>query len=417
MSDFLRDPQLDDLVRQLNANTEPKSPLPAVEVEAVRENREPGTRAALGGRSEWRLPPITEGASERLRALFRQARDQNASDLLLAVGSPPVIRVDGGLLVLPGEAMDAEESARLAAALVPGERRIELARDGSVDFSFKIAGLGRFRCNIHRERGHWAAAVRLLALRPPTIAELNLPPEIEMVAELRHGLVLVTGPAGSGKSSTIAAILSELTSRRHCHVITIEDPIEYEHTRGGSVVEQIEVGRDAPSFAAALRASLRQDPDVLVIGEMRDPDTNALALTAAETGHLVFSTLHTGDTTQAINRIIDGHPAGDALFVRTQLAVSLSAVVTQQLLPRADRRGRVPAVEVLVADDAIRNLIRKGQLEHLLAQVGVSREKGMRTLDRSLAELVRRGLVDRKEARLRSRHPQEFDLMLGKTGE
>lgn len=417
MSDFLRDPQLDDLVRQLNANAEPKSPPPALESEAVQENRERGAKAPLSGRSDWRLLPATEESAERLRTLFRQARDQNASDLLLAVGTPPVIRVDGGLIVLPGDALEAEESARLASALVPGERRVELARDGAVDFSFKISGLGRFRCNIHRERGHWAAAVRLLALRPPTVAELNLPPEIEVLAELRHGLVLVTGPSGSGKSSTIAAILSELTSRRRCHVITIEDPIEYEHPRGGSVVEQVEIGRDAQSFATALRSSLRQDPDVLVIGEMRDPDTIALALTAAETGHLVFSTLHTGDATQAINRVIDGHPAGDAHFVRTQLAVSLAAVVTQQLLPRVDRRGRVPAVEVVVADDAIRNLIRKGQLEHLLAQVGVSREKGMRSLDRSLADLVRRGLVDRKEARLRSRHPQEFDLMLGKTGE
>ncbi|MBP7148078.1 MAG: PilT/PilU family type 4a pilus ATPase [Acidobacteria bacterium] len=372
----------------------------------------PRPRLQAAARPEWSLPVLTDEGLERLRTLLQMARQAGATDLLLAAGSPPTVRIHGDLKPLVPAPLEADESARLCSALVPRERRPALAADGSVDVAFTLAGTGRCRGNVHRERGGWAAAVRLLAPITQSIEDLNLPSEMARLAEFRHGLVLATGPAGSGKSTTIAALLAMITARRAAHVITIEDPIEYEHPQGMSIVEQVEVGRDSPSFAAALRAAMRQDPDVLVVGEMRDPETIALALTAAETGHLVFSTLHTGDAAQSVSRILDGHPAGQSTFVRSQVAASLAAVVTQILLPRADARGRVPAVEILVSDDAVKNLIRKGQTEQITQQITLSRERGMRSLDHSLAELVRRQLVDPAEARARARNPKEFHLLL-----
>ncbi len=225
--------------------------------------------------------------------------------------------------------------------------------------------------------------------------------------------MLVTGPAGSGKSTTLAALLALVTGKRRAHVITIEDPIEYRHGAGAALVEQIEVGRDTPSFADALRAALRQNPDVILVGEMRDPETIALAVTAAETGHLVFSTLHTGDAVQSVSRILDAYPPGQQAFVRSQLAVALAAVVSQQLIPRRDGGGRVPAVEILIGTDAVRNLILKGQTEQIAGQIGISRQRGMRTFEASLAELVKAGHIERAEARARARRPQELEALLG----
>jgi twitching motility protein PilT len=363
-------------------------------------------------RRDWMLPAGDEEARERLAALLIAARDAGASDLFLVAGAPPAVRVDGGLRPLPGPGLDTGDVGRLCSALVPDARRNEVARDGAADLSWGTPKVGRVRCNVHRESGRWAAAIRLLPATVPTLNELNLPADLASFAELRHGLVLVTGPAGSGKSTTLAALLALITAKRRAHVVTIEDPIEYRHAPGQSLVEQIEVGRDTPSYAAALRAALRQDPDVLLVGEMRDPETIALAITAAETGHLVFSTLHTGDAAQSITRIIDSYPPGQAPFIRAQLAAALAAVVSQQLLPRTGGGGRVPAVEVLVVNDAVRNLIQKGQGEQIATQVTLGREKGMRSFDQSLAELVKAGLCDRDEARQRARRLREFELHL-----
>ncbi len=336
--------------------------------------------AGAGERRDWKVGPVTEEGRERAHALLTMARAAGATDLFLVAGAPPAIRRHGDLEALPTAVLDAPD---------------------------------RFRCNVHRESGGWAVAVRLFPLTIPTLAELNLPAELATLAELRQGIVLVTGPAGSGKSTTLAALLALVTGKRRAHVITIEDPIEYRHGAGAALVEQIEVGRDTPSFADALRAALRQNPDVILVGEMRDPETIALAVTAAETGHLVFSTLHTGDAVQSVSRILDAYPPGQQAFVRSQLAVALAAVVSQQLIPRRDGGGRVPAVEILIGTDAVRNLILKGQTEQIAGQIGISRQRGMRTFEASLAELVKAGHIERAEARARARRPQELEALLG----
>jgi twitching motility protein PilT len=321
-------------------------------------------------------------------------------------------RVDGELVPLGDDKLSAAESSGLCAALVPAERRGALAVSGAVDFSLTLAALGRFRCNVHRERSGWAAAVRLFPRELPEIAGLNLPEGVGAFADMHHGLVLVTGPTGSGKSTTLAAILKRVLARRRVHVITIEDPVEYEHPHGGSVVEHVEIGRDAPTFVKALRSALRQDPDVLLVGEMRDRESISIAITAAETGHLVLSTLHTGDAPQTINRILDSYPAEQIEAVRTQLSVSLAGIVSQRLLPRKDGAGRIPAVELVFASDGIRNLVRRGKIEQIRTQIALEQGAGMISLDQSLAELVRRRLVDLRDARQRARAPNEFDSLL-----
>lgn len=433
------DPDLEDindLIRQMNALARSQGTpadgldeLPAEDdgagpadrpvdrlVERMPERSQLGSDPGPGGGSvraiAWGSLPGDE-STERLQTLLRQAREAGASDLFLVAGAAPTVRVHGQLRPLVPSPLDSAEAGRLCAALVPEARRGNLTAAGTVDLSWGSAREGRFRCNVHRESGGWAAAIRLLPPTVPSLEELNLPADLAVASEFRHGLVLVTGPASSGKSTTIAALLAQVTARRRAHVIAIEDPCEFRHPPGQSLVEQIEVGRDTPSYAAALRSALRQAPDVLLVGEMRDPETIALAVTAAETGHLVFSTLHTGDASQSVTRILDAYPAAQMAFVRSQLAAGLMAVISQQLVPRADGHGRVPAVEVLIATDAVRNLIQKGHVEQISAQVTVGREKGMRSLDASLADLVRNGLVDRAEARARARRPREFELLLG----
>ena len=281
-----------------------------------------------------------------------------------------------------------------------------------MDFAFTRPGLGRFRCNLHRQRGSWAAAIRLLPKSPPGFEELNLPPVLDRIVGLNHGLVLVTGPTGSGKSTTLASMLSQILEQRRLHAITIEDPVEYEHSSSLSLVEHVEVGRDAATFPKALRAALRQDPDVLLVGEMRDPESIAMAITAAETGHLVLSTMHTGDVAQSINRIVDSFPPEQIETVRTQLSISLAAVLSQHLIPRIDGEGRVPAVEIMFATDAVRNMIRSGKIEQLRSQVGMEKRNGSIPLDHSLASLVQRKLISENDARLRARNPMELDALL-----
>jgi len=405
------DPDLEALIQGLNESARERQEPDPGEVDAPT----PVDRAAAATR--WPLDEPSDEGREWLTRLLETARRAHASDLLMVVGARPMIRVDGALTELGKQRLSASATAALCAALVPASRRSRAESEGSVDFALTLAGLARVRCNVHRERRHWAAAIRFLPEQVPDFEELNLPPALERFSELEHGLVLVTGPTGSGKSTTLAALIRRILSRRSVHLITIEDPVEYTHAHGsGSIAEHIEVGRDAPSFAGALRAALRQDPDVLLIGEMRDPESISIAITAAETGHLVLSTLHTGDAPQTVHRILDSYPGSQMETVRVQLSISLAGVISQQLLPRKDGTGRVPAVEILIATPAVRNLIRQGKIPLLRSQFALERNAGMLDLDRSLAQLVRDDLVDEQEARSRSRIPEEFAQLVRRPG-
>jgi twitching motility protein PilT len=407
------DPSLEALVRRLNAAARAEDEATRAD-DPVAGPLRPAEAGASAFRREWALPSDQPAAREWLGRLLAAAREAGASDLLLVIGAAPAMRVNGELTHVSPDPLSPAETSLLASALVPAERRAALASAGSVDFALTWPGLGRFRGNVHRERGGWSAAVRLFPLTLPEIGDLNLPPVLERFAELEHGLVLVTGPTGCGKSTTLAAVLRRILTRRRVHAITIEDPVEYEHPHGRSLVEHVEIGRDATSFAQALRSSLRQDPDVLLVGEMRDRESISIAITAAETGHLVLSTLHTGDAPQTVSRILDVYPAAQLDAVRTQLSVSLAGVVSQQLLPRADGNGRVPAVEVLVGTDAVRNLVRQGQLERLRTQITLERAAGMLSMDESLGSLVARGLVDDSVARPRARHAADYERYGGR---
>ena len=270
------------------------------------------------------------------------------------------------------------------------------------------ASIGRFRANFHYQRGTLAAAIRVLPEQVPSLESLHLPAGLAMLTERRQGLVLLTGPTGCGKTSTLAALVDRVNTRRRDHIITIEDPIEYQHMNRSSLVEQIELGRDTPDFAHAVRSVLRQDPDVIMIGEMRDSETMAAALTAAETGHLVLSSLHTNDAAQTVSRILDTFPSGYQSQIRQQLSLALLAVISQQLLAAADGPGRYPAVEILVATSATRNLIRRGDDHQLRANIETGRADGMLTMEQSLTELVRAGRISRETAYAHCYHPEDL---------
>jgi twitching motility protein PilT len=403
------DPDLEALIHGLNESARKRQEADATETTETLGTGAPEATLGHAATRGWPLDEATDEGREWLTRLLDQARQARASDLMLVVGAPPMARVSGELTELGKQRLSVSAASALCSALVPQSRRRRVESDGAVDFALAMPGLGRFRCNVHRERDHWAAALRFLPEMVPDFAELNLPPSLARFADLEHGLVLVTGPTGSGKSTTLAALIRQILSRRSVHLITIEDPVEYTHAhRGNSIAEHIEVGRDASSFAGALRAALRQDPDVLLIGEMRDPESISIAITAAETGHLVLSTLHTGDAPQTVHRILDSYPGSQMETVRVQLSISLAGVISQQLLPRKDGAGRVPAVEILMATPAVRNLIRQGKIPLLRSQFALERNAGMLDLDRSLAQLVRDELVDEVEARSRARIPEEF---------
>lgn len=357
-------------------------------------------RAAPGGKPSERAPARAPQSTASLDQLLAYAARQNASDLLLAAGSAVALRVNGALTPAAGPPLSSEDVRSLVLPLLEPERREELQKTKSVDFCFVRDPIGRFRANIHYQRGTPAAAIRLLPARIPSLDSLHLPSVLSRLAERRQGLVLVTGPTGCGKTSTLAALIDLINGRRRDHIITIEDPIEYQHANRSSIVEQIEVGHDTPDFAHALRSVLRQTPDVILVGEMRDPETMATVLTAAETGHLVFSTLHTNDASQAVSRILDSFPAAHQPQIRQQLSLALLAVAAQQLVPAADGAGpgRYPAVEFMLATDAVRNLIRKGDDHMLRSQLAMGRADGMMTMEQSLAELVRSGRILRETA-------------------
>ena len=326
------------------------------------------------------------------------AARRNASDIVLVAGAPPVLRVNGALAPGAGPALDADTVRALLLPLLAPAQVSELQKRKSADFGIVREGLGRFRVNLHYQRGTLAACIRLLPDRIPSLESLHLPGSLAKLGDRRQGLVLVTGPTGCGKTSTLAALIDLINSRRSAHVVTIEDPVEYQHTNRAAIIEQIEVGRDTPDFAGALRSIVRQTPDVILIGEMRDAETMATALSAAETGHLVLSTLHTNDAIQAVSRILDIFPSANQPQIRQQLSLALLAIIAQQLVPGADGQSRWPATEIMIATDAVRALVRKGDDHQLRSQISVGRADGMMTMEQSLADLVRANRIARDTA-------------------
>ncbi len=349
-------------------------------------------------------------------ALLRLVIERRASDLHLKVKNPPVLRINGRLVPLDDHPpFEPAALQSLIESMITEEQRETFRRDLELDFGYSVPGLSRFRVNVFQQRGIMGAAVRTIPMKAPTIAELGLPAGVDRFAELPRGLVLVTGPTGSGKSTTLAALINHVNHHRSCHVVTIEDPIEYLHADHKCIIDQREVGADTHSFAHALRHVLRQDPDVILIGEMRDLETIATAITAAETGHLVFATLHTMSAAQAVERIVDVFPPYQQEQVRMQLSLSLEGVLSQALLPRRDGRGRVAAVEVLRATPAVRNLVREGKTFQLPSAIQSGAREGMQSLNQALRKLVEDGLVSYEEAAARATSAEEFDQLLGRT--
>jgi len=438
-----------DLVPEMPAMPEPPAVPEKSAPRAPRAKRSPAPRAeepdleraeAAAWLDQLPEPPARASleAGEALGRLLAEALRRGASDLLLLAGLPPVFRIDGRLKRGDAAALDPDEVARLFQSQLASRVRREIAERGAADFSLRLAGAaaarapsaalaadaggagldstlaasGRFRVNLHRQRGQLAASVRTLPRDIPTLASLNLPPSFAELVKPSRGLVLVCGPTGSGKSSTLAAMIGEINRGRTAHIITIEDPVEYEHRSNRSLIEHVEIGRDARSFSEALRAALRQDPDVILVGEMRDLETMATAISAAETGHLVLATLHSNDAVQSVHRIVDVFPPAQQAQIRQQLALSLHAIVAQQLVPRADGRGRIPAVELMLATFPVRHHIRSDKLEKLYNEITLGKRQGMTSFEESLAQLVREGKIDLEEARVRASHPEELDTRL-----
>jgi twitching motility protein PilT len=349
--------------------------------------------------------------------LLEQMVAHNASDLHITVGSQPALRVRGHLERLEAfPMMTADHTRQLLYRIISSEQQKRLEIERQLDLSYSIPGMARFRVNIYSQRESLAAAFRLIPAELKSLEELGLPNSLYELCNKPRGLVLVTGPTGSGKSTTLAALIDEINRTRADHIITIEDPIEFLHRHKRCIVNQRELGPDATTFADALRGALRQDPDVILLGEMRDLETIGTALTAAETGHLVFATLHTQDAASTVDRVIDVFPAGQQGQIRTQLAGTLEGVVAQTLLPTADGQGRVPAVEILLPDDAVRNLIRQSKIEQVYSVMQTGGKRGLQTMEQALAELVLRGIVTEEMAVSRSSRTEQLLGLLGRTG-
>ena len=358
-----------------------------------------------------RPPGAEAGTSVRLESWLQTLVQRSGSDLLLVAGAPPSLRVDGTITPIAGAPLSGDEIEEAVLPVLASRARTQYMQESVADLSYKVAGLGRFRINLHRERGRAAAAIRALPTEPPRLASLGLPPGAEALTRLPRGLVLVGGPTGSGKTTTLAALVEEINRRDARHIVTIEDPVEYEHPHRTGLVEQVEIGVDAPDFPSALRAAMRQAPDVLVVGEMRDPETMRIALAAAETGHLVFSTVHTTDLASTISRIADSFPAERQNTIRQELSMALAAILTQTLLPRKGG-GRVAAAELLFVGYGTRQHIRKNALQHLHQEIVLTKKQGSVTLEESLAKLAKDGLVEPEEARSRAAHPEDFENQL-----
>jgi twitching motility protein PilT len=350
--------------------------------------------------------------AEKLKELLTATARQNASDLHIAVGRRPTLRIDGALVPIgEDEIVTPEQAEGIIGALLTPEQKEKLTKERQLDFAYSFEDKARFRVNAYYQRGYLAAALRLINSRIRTMEELGLPPIVHDFAKLSQGFVLVVGPAGHGKSTTLAAILDQVNHDRADHIITIEDPIEYLFTQDRGIISQREVGSDTQSFDDALRTLLRQDPDVVMIGEMRDAHSIATAMTAAETGHLVFSTLHTNSASQTIDRIIDSFPPEQQSQVISQLSAVLVAIVSQRLLPKIDG-GRVPVVEIMIVNSAIRNLIRERKIYQIDLVIETSLQEGMITLNRSMANLVKNKVVSLDNAELYSVNPSELRILL-----
>jgi twitching motility protein PilT len=340
--------------------------------------------------------------------------DRGASDLHLTTGTPPVIRLNGVLHRLDYPHLEPDQLQRMIYSILTQKQRERLEQDLELDVSYALPGKGRFRVNVYFQRDALGAAFRMIPFEIKSVEQLGLPRQVEDFARLPRGLVLVTGPTGSGKSTTLAALVDIVNNERDEHIMTVEDPIEFLHKHKRCIVNQREVGHDTHSFADALKHVLRQDPDVILVGEMRDLETIQTALTAAETGHLVFATLHTQDAPQTIDRVIDVFPPFQQQQVRVQLAVTLQGVVTQQLLPTSDRMGRVAAAEIMVATPAIQNLIREAKIHQIYSSMQAGAKHGMHTMDQHLTELVRSGRINYETAADRCHSIDELNRMLGR---
>jgi twitching motility protein PilT len=353
-------------------------------------------------------------AAPTIQDFLRLVIEKGGTDLHITADSPPVTRVNGTLVALPFPPLSANDTKNLCYSLLTESQRHRFEEDQELDFSFGVRGLSRFRGNLYLQRGAVGGAFRAVPYSARPLAELGLPPVVAELTKLPRGLVLVTGPTGSGKSTTLAAMIDKINRERHEHVITVEDPIEFVHQHRGCIVNQREVYADTHTFGEALKHVLRQDPDVVLIGEMRDLETVSAALTVAETGHLVLSTLHTNSAVQTINRIIDIFPEQQQPQVRAQLSLILQGVISQQLIPRMDGHGRVLTVEVMLPNPAIRNLIRENKIHQIYSSLQVGQTKfGMQTMSQSLADLYTRRLISYEEAMGHATEPDELRAMLG----
>ncbi|MBP3847003.1 type IV pilus twitching motility protein PilT [bacterium] len=348
--------------------------------------------------------------------LLKDVIESGGSDLHVSAGLPPIKRVDGKLIRMEYQPLTSDQVEQLLFPMMSNDQRRRLEQDWELDFSYGIKGMGRFRVNFYKDKGSYAAAFRSINSEAPTLENMGMPPIVTEIAQKPRGLVLVTGPTGSGKSTTLAAMIDYINRTRAEHILTIEDPIEFVHKSKMSVIHQRELGMDTRSFANALKSALREDPDIILVGEMRDHETIALALTAAETGHLVFGTLHTSSASQTIDRIIDVFPEGQQQQIRVQLANSLVAVFAQTLLPKqlpdGTSKGRVMAQEIMVVTPAVSNLIREAKAAQIYSTIQTSSEFGMQTLEASLAKLVNDGLVTVENALSKSSKPAELQRLI-----
>lgn len=350
-----------------------------------------------------------------LNSWLEQLVARSGSDLLLVPNAPASLRVEGALAAIGEKPLSGEEIEAAVLPALAAHAREEYVQTHIADSSYRVEGLGRFRINLHRERGRAAATVRALPARVPALEELHLPAGVSALAKLQRGLVIIGGATGSGKSTTLAALVNEINQHEARHIVTVEDPIEYEHTHNQSLIEQVEIGIDAPDFPTALRAAMRQAPDVIVVGEMRDPETARIALSAAETGHLVFTTLHTTDAASTVSRIADSFPQERQHTIRAEMAMALAAILTQTLISRKNG-GRVPAAELLMVGYGGRQHIRKNALQHLQQEITITRKQGSFTLEESLAQLVAQRELGREDAMLRALHPEDLDVLLKAKG-
>lgn len=332
----------------------------------------------------------------KILSLLEEVIKMKASDLHLTVGVPPIIRVNGKLQKMGDASLAPADTLDLARELLTEEQKTTVETKGEIDASYSHPGVGRFRINIFKQRGSYCLALRIVSLKIPSLEELGLPVILKDLARKKRGLVLVTGPTGSGKSTTLASMIDLINSEAKHHILTLEDPIEYLHKHKMSIINQREVGSDTNSFANGLRACLRQDPDIILVGEMRDLETISIAVTAAETGHLVLSTLHTVGAAKTIDRIIDVFPPHQQQQIRVQLAAVIEGILSQQLLPRIDEAGRIVAIETMLATNAIRNLIREGKTHQMQTSIQTGLKFGMKTMDNSLLDLYKSGIISRE---------------------